>query len=465
MSQQARDYELKDLTVTIPSGTNRQATGDIAARFKKDSKNSFDLRQVAAEFIWYESIDAPFCRLDISIIESVDFLNVLRGGEIVHLNLLTDAAKGQELKWEGQIFKISSVVKTERTCAYTLNCVSTESFNNEVNRIFGTFGPAGDGKAQKDGIVKWAIKNKLHGENKIKHAGALEACSNINFVSPNWRPVDFINYVCDKVTRTNSGQGSKKQSGFIFYESKYGFNFRSIDLLCSQAARWQYTFEQSNVSQSVTERNYYLINNISFPDRTNILEKLRTGVIKNVTAGIMLPAMTRSAIAMDTSGGGGGTITGPRESKLSQQFRKMDTLEKGNPLPHLQEYEEYFPTRNKMRILPGLKDQKQVKGKPAGDPNAGAGTADMDTLEVGTYAMARYQMIRAISLQIEVPGNTGIAAGDVIDVSIPLGRSDNGKVEEDKTYSGKYLVAGCSHVWQKDGVSTTLQLTRDSVRV
>ena len=57
------------------------------------------------------------------------------------------------------------------------------------------------------------------------------------------------------------------------------------------------------------------------------------------------------------------------------------------------------------------------------------------------------------------------SAGDVIDVSIPLGRSDNGKVEEDKTYSGKYLVAGCSHVWQKDGVSTTLQLTRDSVRV
>ena len=111
MSQQARDYELKDLTVTIPSGTNRQASGDIAARFKKDSKNSFDLRQVAAEFVWYESIDAPFCRLDISIIESVDFLNILRGGEIVHLDIVTDASKNQGLKWEGQIFKISNVVK------------------------------------------------------------------------------------------------------------------------------------------------------------------------------------------------------------------------------------------------------------------------------------------------------------------------------------------------------------------
>ena len=462
---EARSYELKDLTVTIPSGTNRQASGDIAARFKKDSKNSFDLRQVAAEFIWYESIDSPFCRLDISIIESVDFLNILRGGEIVHLDLTTDAAKGQSLKWEGQIFKISNVVKSERTCAYTLNCASTESFNNEVNRIFGTFGPAGDGSSQKDGIVRWAIKEKLHGEDKIKHANAIENCSQVNFISPNWRPVDFINYICDKVTRTNAGKGSQKQSGFIFFENKYGFNFRSIDALCVQAPRERYTFEQTNVSQSDTERNYYLINNISFPDRTNILEKLRTGVIKNVTAGIMLPAMTRSAIAMDTSGGGGGTITGPRESTLSQQFRKMDTLEKGNPLPHLQEYEDYFPTRQKLRILPGLKDQKEVQGKPAGDPNAGASSADSDTLEVGTYAMARYQMIRSISLQIEIPGNTNIAAGDVIDVMIPLGRSDNGKVEEDKIYSGKYLVAGCSHIWQKDGVSTTLQLTRDSVRV
>tara|TARA_B100001996_G_scaffold137979_2_gene104976 strand:+ start:713 stop:2110 length:1398 start_codon:yes stop_codon:yes gene_type:complete len=465
MSQQARDYELKDLTVTIPSGTNRQASGDIAARFKKDSKNSFDLRQVAAEFVWYESIDAPFCRLDISIIESVDFLNILRGGEIVHLDIVTDASKNQGLKWEGQIFKISNVVKSERTCAYTLNCVSTESFNNEVNRIFGTFGPAGDGASAKEGIVRWAIKEKLHGGEKIKHASAVEECSSINFLSPNWRPVDFINYVCDKVTRTNAGQGSQNQSGFIFFENKYGFNFRSIDSLCGQAPMYQYTFEQSNVSQSSTERNYYLINNISFPDRTNILEKLRTGVIKNVTAGIMLPAMTRSAIAMDTSGGGGGTITGPRESTLSQQFSKMDTLEKGNPMPHLKEYEEYFPTRQKMRILPGLKDQKESGGKPAGDPNAGAPQADTSTLDVGTYAMARYQMIRAISLRVEVPGNTGIAAGSVIHVTIPLGRSDNGKVEEDKTYSGKYLVAGCSHVWQKDGVSTTLELTRDSVRV
>ena len=41
---------------------------------------------------------------------------------------------------------------------------------------------------------------------------------------------------------------------------------------------------------------------------------------------------------------------------------------------------------------------------------------------------------------------------------------DNGKVQEDKNYSGKYLVAGLSHTWNKEGVTTTLELIRDSVR-
>ena len=174
--------------------------------------------------------------------------------------------------------------------------------------------------------------------------------------------------------------------------------------------------------------------------------------------------MSRSAIMQDNSGGGGGTITGPRETVLSQTFGRASTLEKGNPLAFMKEYEEYFPSRTKLRILPGLKDQKESKGQPAGDPNAGAATADVDTLEVASYAAARYSLIRAICLRIEVPGNTAIAAGDVIAVSIPLGRGDNGKVVEDKTYSGKYLVAGVSHVWTKEGVSTTIELIRDSVR-
>ena len=73
-------------------------------------------------------------------------------------------------------------------------------------------------------------------------------------------------------------------------------------------------------------------------------------------------------------------------------------------------------------------------------------------------------MIRSICLRIQVPGNTAIAAGDVIQVLIPLGKGDNGKVMEDKNYSGKYLVAGLSHVWNKEGVTTTIELIRDSVR-
>ena len=39
----------------------------------------------------------------------------------------------------------------------------------------------------------------------------------------------------DKVTRvegSGGGKASNKQSGFLFFENRYGFNFKSLDALC-----------------------------------------------------------------------------------------------------------------------------------------------------------------------------------------------------------------------------------------
>ena len=50
--------------------------------------------------------------------------------------------------------------------------------------------------------------------------------------------LDAITYLGDKVLRLEGGgKRSIMQSGFLFYENRHGFNFQSIDKLCSQGSR------------------------------------------------------------------------------------------------------------------------------------------------------------------------------------------------------------------------------------
>ena len=64
-----------------------------------------------------------------------------------------------------------------------------------------------------------------------------------------------------------------------------------------------------------------------------------------------------------------------------------------------------------------------------------------------------------------MPGNTALVAGEQIKVSIPASRTENSKdVKQDRVYSGKYLIGALKHVYRKEGMTTTLYLTKDSIR-
>ncbi len=275
-----------------------------------------DIRDLCAEFVWYESIDSPFVRLDVTILDTVNYAESLFGDEMIHIGFNTFASslggsdKDREtLAYDMQIYKISNVIKDERAKVCTINCISPQAYLNEANRAFGSFGPL----TGKHDIVKEMCKKYLKCENKIKHVGALEECTSMNMISPNWRPVDVISYISDKVVRKKQGKGkaSKKkgkkviQSGFLFYETRQGFNWRSIDDLCEQDALATFSYTQKNIGSADPYTQWANIEDLSFPDRTNHLEKMRTGLYKTVTYGMVVDAMTESAAinpALSSSG-------------------------------------------------------------------------------------------------------------------------------------------------------------------
>ena len=137
--------------------------------------------------------------------------------------------------------------------------------------------------------------------------------------------------------------------------------------------------------------------------------------------------------------------------------REPSTLEKEPPYK-VGKMMEASPTRNKIRIVPAFKNQAGL-----GDANNGT-TTHIDTLNVAEYAAARYNLLKAIKLEVEILGNTGLGAGHIIQVAIPAAKQEGKTVKEDLIYSGHYLIASLQHIYRKEGITTKMTLLRDSIK-
>jgi hypothetical protein len=453
-NQQSRQFKLKKIEVTSMG----------------EEEKTFDIRDVVLDFSYKESIEAAFTSIEFTIADSVDFNLQLTGGETVKIDLETNSSKDGALKMKFRIYKIGKIIKSERGQIYILYCCSPEMYNNEINKVFKAFGAISEGSSKDvENIPKYICKKYLKAKGTRLKEENFENHSRITFVSPNWRPADAIAYVSDKVTRLSSSKGSNKQSGFLFYENRRGFQFRSIDGLCEQGFDITFTYRQQGQLDE-DDDGYYIIESIQYPDKANHLRHMRMGTYKTVTTGISLAVPTDNNIT--ESGGGNnkkkspsGTIYPARETGFDVIFSRATPLEKNPPfnMPEEVKGEGAPPTRQKMRVLHTLKNEQKAAGGTNATGNPNNGTDPFDNLAVAEYAAARYNLMKAIQLQIIVPGNTGICAGDIVNLIIPASQEKGKNVQKDKKFSGKYIIAAHTFVYSKNGCNSELLLIRDSL--
>ena len=440
------------------------------------NEEKLDIRAIIAEFQWYESIDSPFVRLDIAVLDSIDLDQRLFGTEKLEIEFQTYAAqledkKSKETKIKAtlKMYKIGSVVKRERAKMYILHFVPEAMYHNESNRAFGLYGK----KNGKDDVVERMLKEQMKIPKKDME---IEAYTKMNVLCPNWRPVDAISYVTDKVTRVAKGKGTKKQkdrknigvrqAGFLFYQNKRGYNFKSMDLLCEQPPLVTYVYGQKNVGTDDPAADKFRIETIKYPDRANQLEKLRQGVYQTATFGVVMAAPTSSSLPLSNANtdddGPEGTVTGPVVTTIMDMFDKASTLEKGFPYApeQMEEFKDNHPTRTKLKILPKLAHQQAGSDSTDG----GAEEESASIMNAAAYANQRWWLLNTHTLTITVSGNTALFAGAVIKVDIPTSQQKNkNKLPKDRVFSGKYLIKGIKHTYTKDDMTTELYLCRDSL--
>ena len=422
----------------------------------KDDKK-WNIEEMVMDFEYFESIEAPFLRCDFTILDAVDFNLKIQGGEKINVNITTGSAiKDEKLKITMQVYKIGSIVKSERGQMYVLYTVSPEMYNNEQFKVFKAFGPGS--KNDKDNVPLHICKEFLKADKKINEDN-FENHTKYTFISPSWKPVDAIMFLSDKITRLKNSRGSDKQSGYLFWENVHGFNFRSIDSIAEGGATknvYTYSYTQKGTEPA---NKQYTIENIQYPDKANHLKSMRMGIYKSAAIGITLPA-PKDAFAPNsnsTENQPGGTMNKAQVMTYEKLFSKATTVEKVPPFETPEFLSESEPTRIKYRVLPGMKNQATRSAPKNGTDS------DRDYMAVAEYASARYTLLKTIQLSIEVPGNVGLVAGSLIKLVIPGSRQKGANVKQDRKFSGLYVIAGLKHIYKRDGMTTSLELVRDSL--
>tara|TARA_B000000557_G_scaffold258702_1_gene253520 strand:- start:150 stop:1424 length:1275 start_codon:yes stop_codon:yes gene_type:complete len=109
----------------------------------------------------------------------------------------------------------------------TIFCVAVDAIRNSSLKISRRFGKGGGDFTHE--IVRQLFKNDL---KSVKEIFVDESETQLSFVSPYWDPYTIISWLSWRSIH-KSGSG-KKSAGYLFYEDREGYHFKSMDNLVDQ---------------------------------------------------------------------------------------------------------------------------------------------------------------------------------------------------------------------------------------
>ena len=306
----------------------------------------------------------------------------------------------------------------------TLYCVSPDAVRNGATKISKRFGKGG-GKFTHD-IVTELITQELQSDKAVD---ADLSSTQISFVSPYWDPYTIISWLAWRsILQSSSGKSS---AGFLFYEDRNGYHFKSMDALVLQD----------------TDR---IINvNLDSEDGTEIdVQGFTQSGTSDVFRGLNLGSYASTTFTLDM-----------KDFKYEEvpffvtDF--YDEIKKLNPTSELPEFYRRFgsietggsPTRVMSKVLDTAMYTE--------------GTYTQDLTRQLSQSMIRNQFFFNQSASFEYEGKQDLYIGQVVRVNKYSARSG----ELDAEASGRYIVGKIyrQFLTERDAMSTRVTLYRDSL--
>ena len=371
-------------------------------------------------FVYYESLKSPSISLSIQFIDVDQLISRegITGGEYLDLSIKVPGFDDFVIRHDKHFLMLNSVKDVKTTSnkqIATLEFVSVESIINETSRVSKKF----------SGNVSDLVTELLIGDKKgiqtDKPLDKDQAFNKYSFVGNMKRPFDTIQWLCPKAATDD------KNCGFLFYETLDGYFFKSIHKLL-EAEPTVYEKPEKPV-----ESDFRIIEN-NLDSTNDIGMNCRLGMYANKTIYVDLETGT----------------TKTTDYKISEIGLK-------NP-PKLPNGLEDFPTRLMLRLLDKGAMQKGSKKEEREKEN------ELAIFQNKSYA--RNNLLFSQSLSISVPFNPDMRVGQMIEVKLPVKKSDDQEQtdygsERDNDISGRYLVSELKHIIGNSKANTQLKLVRD----
>ena len=443
----------------------------------------------------YESIESPFMAGTLTISDSKNFINdyPIQGGETIDMELKTTFSD-TPIEYSFVVAKIGIRVIKNKTQVYSLVLCSPEALVNESIRVQDPL------EGNPETIVEKMLGKEYLGSTKefFSEPSRFEIKLNPAKV----RPFDIISsiikrsvsskttytgkkypkYEVNRQNRPNSNSKPIKGSaGFLFWETRRGFNLFSIDALCDTSENGTFILKEkvkgkevarlkseswgpyietvANTDISGDQR--FLIENARFTSEIDLMSSLRKGKYSSLM------------IFFNIS-------TGQYEEytyKIKDSYDNMAHLGYQDSVANIPSNEKGDLSESPSRVMSILLDHESWFNDPSiANPEDSKATdpskfADWQKY-YATQGIARAELLYNQELTLDIPGNPEICAGDKIDIRIQSKLADELRKREpfDLESSGVYLVKEAKHMYNfvdtESGIlKTTLGLCRDSYGV
>jgi hypothetical protein len=400
-----------------------------------DGSKRVDITNNTLSVDYYEDILSPCVMMTIVVAASSSLYNELpiRGGEKVVLdistatgNFILDGDNGM------YVYKVSGYVADGVKEQFILHLVSREGLANETARV--------QKKYQKrpinehvEAILKDVLKTSKYESKNIE-----KTSNSYSFIGNQKKPFHILTWLGPKGIPSNSNSGKngvrgKGIAGFVFYETKEGFNFKSIENLVSsvntesEVVRYSY----NSAIESTSYDNNFSILNYNLEKNIDLMKSLRVGMYANRTYFYDLYTNTLDVVDYYL------------KNEIKSKLGKQDDI-------IIPEGFESSPSR----ILVRTSDRGTL------DPNDIAGDSGRDNTDMAK-SFSRYNILFTQSLNMIVPCNVNLKAGGVIEAYFPkVDPSQQSALDEEQ--SGKYLIKELRHHFEGNHMITSLKLVRDS---
>lgn len=320
---------------------------------------------------------------------------------------------------------------TSTATVFMVNFTTQDAVFNEQRRLTQRYEPTTKISTHVESILKTNLRTDKSYD--------IEETANANgFFGNSWLPFKAIYWLAKRsLSTTGSSNGSgTDRAGFLFWETKSGYNFKSPDTIASNAkSNVVQEFVQSEVvDETDTVSNFYIFKPFFERDQ-DIISQMRSGLYNDESRYVNLHGLTTPKVR---------NLNWSEVSKKQTHFGgDIDELDFG--------VNETGGFESVHLFVDGTMNRD---GKIKYD---NAGNGEYNPHQIITQARMKYISMRAISLRITVPFNLELEAG--LPISVALISSGKGV---DKDRSGVYLIKDLRHSYSPDGSYTNLRLIRDT---